>query len=310
MNLAPIALFVYNRPWHTRQTVEALRANAEAVKSQLYIFSDAPKSETQFEAVREVRQYIRQIDEFKSVTIVERETNFGLARSIIDGVTSIVNEFGRIIVLEDDIVTNPYFLKFMNEALNKYQTSVNVGSITGFALPITIPPEYPNQVYLTHRHSSWGWGTFERVWREIDWDVRDYDTFRKDLEARKAFNIAGEDMALMLDLQMNGKINSWSIRFDYSCFKRKLFSVAPVEGLVSNIGFDGTGVHCSENSANLRGQVVCSAGQFIFPQNLEFDSKVVQDTRKLFQLSVYKRIKYLAYKCLAVMHRHRMELVR
>ena len=118
--LAPIALFVYNRPDHARRTIEALRANILANESDLIVFSDAPKPETQVEKVVEVRQYIRQIVGFRSVTIVERESNFGLARSIVDGVTTTLKKYGRIIVLEDDMVTSPYFLTYMNEALEKY----------------------------------------------------------------------------------------------------------------------------------------------------------------------------------------------
>jgi GT2 family glycosyltransferase len=114
---APIALFVYNRPWHTRQTVEALKKNELASESELFIYSDAPKNGKAKEKVKEVREYIKTIDGFKKVTIIERENNWGLADSIIDGVTKIVNEYGKIIVLEDDLVTSPYFLKFMNEAL-------------------------------------------------------------------------------------------------------------------------------------------------------------------------------------------------
>src|SRR5689334_19947926 len=117
MNLAPITLFVYNRPEHTRRTVEALLKNELAAESDLFIFSDAPKKPESDESVRMVRDYIHAITGFKSVTIIERDRNWGLADSIIDGVTSVVNQYGRIIVLEDDLVVSAHFLEYMNTAL-------------------------------------------------------------------------------------------------------------------------------------------------------------------------------------------------
>ncbi len=291
---APIALFVYNRLDHTQRTVDSLKKNMLAQESDLIIFSDASKSENQADKVREVRSYIHQILGFKSITIVEREFNYGLAKSIIDGVTTIINKYGRIIVLEDDIVTSPYFLKFMNEALSFYEDYDNVGSISGYCLPISIPDEYPFDVYLTHRHSSWGWATYKRVWNEVDWDVLDYQYFKNNKFARSEFNVAGSDMASMLDMQMSSAINSWSIRFDYSCFRRKLYSVAPVNGLVENIGFDGTGVHCGKEDRIFQGRIQYSDGMFIFPKNLNFDAKIVKITHQLFNISMKIRIKKFA----------------
>ncbi len=121
MTCAPVALFVYNRPDHTRQTIEALLANPLANQTPLHVFSDAPRNESASLAVAEVRSYIRSIAGFKSVTIIERETNFGLARSIIDGVTALSEECGRVIVMEDDLITSPHFLSYMNDALTHYE---------------------------------------------------------------------------------------------------------------------------------------------------------------------------------------------
>ena len=140
-NLAPIVLFVYNRPWHTAQTVEALQKNTLADKSELFIYSDAAKNSEVALYVKKVREYIRNISGFRKVTIMEREKNWGLANSIIDGVTTIVNKYGKIIVLEDDLVTSPYFLRFMNEALEMYENEESVASIHGYIYPIEGLPE-------------------------------------------------------------------------------------------------------------------------------------------------------------------------
>ena len=136
MNLAPIVLFVYNRPWHTKQTVEALQKNELAKESELFIYCDEAKNEDAGKSVDEVREYIDKVDGFKKVTIIKREKNWGLADSIIDGVTKIVNEYGKIIVLEDDLVTSPYFLKFMNDGLEFYKDEKKVFGITGYAFPV------------------------------------------------------------------------------------------------------------------------------------------------------------------------------
>src|SRR3989339_698479 len=134
--LSPIVLFVYNRLEHTRKTIEALQKNELAKDSELFLYSDGPKNEENIKKVNEVRKYINSIDGFKKVKIVEREINFGLARSIIAGVTDIVNKYGKIIVLEDDIVTSPYFLTFMNDALCLYENEEKVMHISGYFFPV------------------------------------------------------------------------------------------------------------------------------------------------------------------------------
>ncbi len=163
MTLAPIVLFVYNRPAHTRRTVEALQKNDLATDSDLIIYSDAPKTPEAADAVREVRDYIRSITGFRSVRIVERERNWGLANSIIDGVTSVVNEHGRIVVLEDDLITSPYFLSFMNTALETYKYDETVMHISGYMFPID-SADLPESFFL-RTASCWGWATWDRAWK-------------------------------------------------------------------------------------------------------------------------------------------------
>src|SRR5574341_550215 len=179
MNIAPISLFVYNRLRHTQQTVEALQKNELANVSHLFVFSDGPKSETDKEKVLKVREYIKTVTGFKSVTLIEREQNLGLGNSIITGVTEIVNRYGKIIVLEDDLVTSLYFLKFMNEALAFYTDDPRIYTITGYSFPIKFPKDYHYPVYLSYRHSSWGWGTWKENWMNIDWKVKDFYEFFK-----------------------------------------------------------------------------------------------------------------------------------
>src|SRR5450631_620851 len=175
---APITLFVYNRPAHTLRTVEALRKNELASESDLIIFSDAPKKTEAAAAVREVREYIRTISGFHSVSIVERDKNWGLANSIIDGVTTVVNRYGRIIVLEDDLVTSPYFLHFMNKALDLYQDEPRVMQISGHIFPADVTAE-TDAVFLPMT-TSWGWATWQRAWQYFDPTAAGYESIKRD----------------------------------------------------------------------------------------------------------------------------------
>ncbi len=154
---APIILFVYNRPAHTKQTVESLKNNLLVKESDLFVFSDGPKNNLDEKLVKEVRKYIKGINGFRQINIFEKNENKGLANSIINGVTQVLNEFKKSIVIEDDLVSSPFFVKYMNEALNFYQNENKIFSISGYSYPIDIPVKYNNDIYLLPRASSWGW---------------------------------------------------------------------------------------------------------------------------------------------------------
>jgi Glycosyl transferase family 2 len=245
LTVAPVILFVYNRPEHTRLTVEALQRNTGAQAIDLYIFSDGPKGNHHAESVKQVRAYLPAISGFKSVRIVERESNMGLAASIIAGVTGILQTSPSCIVLEDDMVTSPNFLEFMNSALTTYQQRQDVFSVTGYNYPLPIPADYPEDAYLSYRGSSWGWGTWSDRWNKVDWAVSDYAEFSADTQAQELFARAGNDLPGMLKMQMDGKLDSWAIRFDYAHHKHDAYCLHAIKSKVQNIGFDGSGVHCA-----------------------------------------------------------------
>lgn len=247
MTCAPIALFAYNRPWHTRQTVEALLRNAEAPQSALYVFSDGPRDGSASRSVAEVRSYIRNIAGFKSVDIVEREINFGLARSIIDGVTRVCEEHGRVIVVEDDLVTSPYFLAYMNAALALYEYDESVISIHGYVYPVkAVLPE----TFFLRGADCWGWATWKRGWELFE---PDGSALLKELMQRQLthrFDFDGTyPYAKMLRNQIRGKNNSWAIRWYASAFLRDKLTLYPGRSLVLNIGHDSSGKHCSTTDA-------------------------------------------------------------
>ena len=239
---APILLFVYNRPEHVRRNIQALLKNELAAESELFIYSDAAKDETSQAAVKEVRAFIRSIQGFKKITITERAENWGLARSIIDGVTTQINRYGRVIVLEDDLVVAPHFLQFMNDALETYRDEERVGHIQ--ACDFTHAPSLPD-TFLIKWTGSWGWGTWDRAWKHFTADGKALLT---ELESRKltyTFDFNGKyGYTRMLRRQIEGKNNSWAIRWNASLFLKGILSLNVVKSLVQNEGFDGSGTNC------------------------------------------------------------------
>lgn len=243
MNLAPIVLFVYNRPDHTRQTVEALQKNELAEQSELFIYSDEAKNDDARGNVDEVREYIDTIEGFKKVTIIKREKNWGLADSIIDGVTKIVNEYGKIIVLEDDLVTSKYFLKFMNEALEFYEEEDKVWHISGWNYPIET--DGLDDVFLWRAMNCWGWATWADRWQyfEKDTDKLISEFTKEDI---KEFNLDGvEDFFGQVTANKENKIKTWAIYWYASIFQKDGLCLNPTKTFVENIGHDGSGVHCT-----------------------------------------------------------------
>ena len=239
---APILLFAYNRPEHLRRCVESLLANSLAVESDLFVFSDAPRSEDDKPGVEQVRAVVRDIKGFRTVSIVERDTNWGLARSIIDGVTRLVEQRGRVIVVEDDLVVAPYFLKFMNDALDVYEDEPQVGHIQ--ACDFTQDPSLP-ETFLIKWTGSWGWATWKRAWQHFNPDGRQLLQQLEERGLTHTFDFNGKyGFTRMLRRQIEGKNNSWAIRWNASLFLKDILSLNVGRSLVSNEGFDGSGTNC------------------------------------------------------------------
>lgn len=242
MTLSPILLFVYNRPAHTRRALESLLRNAEAARSRLIVYSDAAKTAADEPLVAEVRCLVHGIKGFAEVEIVLREKNWGLARNIIDGVTRATDTYGRVIVLEDDLVVAPYFLRFMNEALEVYKDEPKVGHIQ--ACDFTQDPSLPD-TFLILFTGSWGWGTWQRAWQHF---CPDGQVLLDQLEARhltRRFDFGGKyPFTRMLRRQIAGRNNSWAIRWNASLFLKGILSLNVGRSLVQNEGFDGSGTHC------------------------------------------------------------------
>jgi hypothetical protein len=248
--LAPVTLFVYNRPWHTLKTLEALQANDLADQSRLFVFSDGPKEDASEEEklnILEVRALVQSRKWCKNVNLVNSETNKGLAQSIVSGVTKIVHQYGKIIVLEDDVVTSPGFLKFMNEALDLYDLEKKVMHISGYMFPVRrkLPP-----TFFYNTASCWGWGTWQDRWVHYQHDAKFLLREIYNKERLHEFNLEGKaDFTQQLQANISGKHDTWAIKWYASFFLKNGMALHPYPSLTDNIGHDKTGNNCASSEA-------------------------------------------------------------
>lgn len=236
-NLAPIVFFTYNRPKHTIQTLEALKRNVLAENTRIYIFSDGPRNEKDKEKVEEIRKYLENLSGFKEVYLTKRENNVGLAANIVYGVTTLVEKYGKVIVIEDDILTTKYFLQYMNDALEIYKNDeqvMAVSSFAGFENKEGLPPTYFSKYF-----SCWGWATWQRAWqyfeRNPEKQLKEYTP-----EKRKEIDWNGWDG---IKANAEGKMNTWALFFDLAIAKQKGIVFYSKYDLCKNTGADGSGEH-------------------------------------------------------------------
>jgi hypothetical protein len=294
-NLAPIVLFTYKRLDTLKLTIEALKANFLAKDSDLYIFSDGPKVENDKISVNNVRVYLKTISGFKSIQILESQNNKGLTKSIIEGVSSILESNNNLIVLEDDLITTTNFLLYMNQALNVYKDNKDVISICGYGLKIKKPLNYNSDVYLYGRSSSWGWAIWKEEWSSIDWEIKDWLLFKSNKELINKFNLNGSDLFSMLKSVKEGNGNSWAIRFAYNQFKQKKFSIMPFNSLVQNIGFGTQGTNTKNKYSRFKiNKDTGTKNQFQMDENLLFSIEIQKSCYRYHSrlIRVYSRFRY------------------
>lgn len=245
----PVALFAYKRPLHLRQVVDSLRANPEAVDTELFIFCDAAARPKDQPAVADVRKYARSVDGFKRVMVIERESNYGLSRSITEGVDQLCREYGRATVVEDDVLVSPYFLSWVNAALDKYENDERVLSVGCYIYPTQM--KLPETFFLSIP-DCWGWAIWARSWRKYQTNgIALLQALReRNLEYRFDFEGA-YPYTEMLRAQTQGKNDSWAVRWSASMLLAGGLTVYPGRSMTRNIGFDGTGTHCGESDAYL-----------------------------------------------------------
>ncbi|CAA9217102.1 MAG: hypothetical protein AVDCRST_MAG56-206 [uncultured Cytophagales bacterium] len=284
---APIILFVYNRPEHTRRTVASLQACDLARESHLYVFADGPKTPADAPNVQAVRQCVQSVEGFGQVTVTAREENRGLARSVIGGVTEVLREHGRAVVLEDDLVFARNYLQFMNEALDTYQARRHIFSVSGYSYPLPVPPDFADDVYLLPRASSWGWATWADRWAAADWQVADYAQFLGSRAVQDGFAAGGRDLVYMLRKQQLGRIDSWAVRWSYAHYKHNAYCLFPVKSKVHNTGNDKSGTH-SPRTTRFRTEV--SDAPFQLTPDPKADPRLIASLQKFFEPSYVRKL--------------------
>jgi hypothetical protein len=247
--LAPICLFVFDRPLHTKKVLSSLAENEESKNSILYIYSDGIPKNVSKERLNNIiltRKIISNEKRFKKINLIINEKNRGLSNSLIKGISQVCNKHNKVIVVEDDLIVNQFFLRYMNDALDKYQNNNKVGAICGYFYPIEINDNNSETFFLSY-NSCWGWATWKRSWNdfEIDGDILLKKIKLKSLEKEFDLNNSQKHVK-MLKYQVNGLNDSWAIRWAASLFLSSKLSLFPRFSLVKNIGFDGSGIHSSK----------------------------------------------------------------
>ena len=286
MSLAPIVLFLYKRPDRAAKVIEALISNSMAEDSDLFVFIDGPKNESEITSVNKTVEIAHNIDGFSSISVEVKKNNMGLARSIIEGVSQILDKYGKVIVLEDDLVISKRFLEYMNSCLNAYKQNKNIFSVSGYNYPpakMIIPNDYNHDIFLTPRAHSWGWATWVDRWDSVDWSMSTYASFEKNKSKKLKFSRGGDDLLPMLSAQMKGKIDSWAIRFVYAQYLAESYTIYPVKSMVRNDGFGEDASHCfgddSEYLINLDDKWLPES----YPKNLSENVNIINNWADVFK---------------------------
>lgn len=293
---APVILFAFKRPDELKATFQALKANHLASQSDLFIFVDAPRKEADVAKVAEVHDFLDKVSGFRTIQRDYAKTNIGCADSIIRGVSLVLEKYPSAIIVEDDLITAPNFLDFMNQALVHYRSSKRVYSVAGYTFPFPKPANYNVDAYFVPRHSPWGWATWADRWQSINWDMTDYPEFEQDIWQQKAFMQGGSDLVGMLRSQMEGRADAWDIRFCYNRFKADGLSVYPTTSKVDNIGF-GKGATHTDIFNRYKTQLDDGTQRiFTFPDVVRPTAYYHQKTLERYSVPVriYNRLKTLA----------------
>jgi hypothetical protein len=287
----PIALFTYNRPHHARQALESLSRCKRFEECKLFIYCDGPKCPDQINNVNALQQVVQSFAEKLNADIIIQEKNIGLAHSIVSGVTDLCNKFGRVIVIEDDLVVSPSFIDYILQALDRYQDAENVYQISGFMYPLD-HVEHTAAVFLPFT-TTWGWATWDRAWKIFDWNATGYQKLFSDTNMRNRFNLDGSyPYYNMLIDRFSGKNDSWGILWGYAVFSVGGLVLHPGKTLVINNGFDGTGTHCGYSAERMESSKIIEFSTYTDDYVIEFPEHIAIDEQKFDHIKKHLRRNY------------------
>lgn len=302
---SPVIIFAYNRADHFEQTYKALSLCEEAKKSDLFIFSDGPKNEKAVSGVIEVRKKLKEIKndgKFGKVRIIESENNKGLASSIISGVSDVLQQYGKAIIIEDDSIVAPSFLTFMNRALDEFENDRRIGAVAGYTPDFELPDDYMKDIFTSYRSCSCGWATWKDRFENVDWELKDIKSFYKDGSMIKKFNSSGSDRFLRLYRQTKGNGSSWSVRFGLHLVRNDMLTVYPRYSYIQNIGCDESGVHSkAEDAESMKVDITKAIAEpkieFVAPdKRIEKAMKKHYSGGRISDLKRFVAIEYIRFK--------------
>lgn len=295
MKNAPLLVFVYSRLDHTEKTLLALQNNYDSADTELYVYCDGPPfnaSLAKKAEVKSVRAFVNGLSGFKNITIVESNFNKGLANSIIEGVTHVLTVHESVIVFEDDIESSPETLRYLNRALDNYRDENKIISVTAYSYPDVTLPSAKSLIkdnYFMCRPCSWSWGTWRDRWNEVDWSVTNIQAELTPEILEKFNSTTGPDISRMLNKQLDGKIDSWAVRFTYHAFKTNRFCSYPKQSFTSNIGSDGSGTHKGLNGEFIEHDELCVKNLNNFDDNIKVNKYVIADFFKFVKRRYFVR---------------------
>jgi len=288
--MTPIILFTYNRPHHARQALESLALCKRFEECKLFIHCDGPKSPDQINNVITTQQVVKSYAQILDADIIIQKKNIGLVNSIVSGVTDLCNRFGRVIVIEDDLVVCPSFIDYMLQALDRYQNVEKIYQISGFMFPIDYS-KHQDAFFLPFT-TTWGWATWDRAWRIFDWNATGYQKLLSHKKIRKRFDLDGSySYYEMLINRFSGKNDSWGILWYYAVFSAEGLVLYPERTLVYNCGFDGTGTHCGYSMDCREPQPIIKFDTYPQCYFVNFPKKIAVDKENFDRIKKYfKRI--------------------
>lgn len=289
--MSPICLFVYKRFKTTKLMIESLLQCPECAESELYVFMDEARNDDEAEQVEKVRELFVDLRGFKTIHAYPARMNKGMAKSIIDGVTTVLNEHDSVIVIEDDLVVSPDFLTFMNSAIEAYRDRSDIWSISGYTPDIEELKNRPSQgVFLVPRAQCWGWATWSDRWETVDWEVSDYNRLVNSRKLREEFNKGGDDLFRTLEMERRERIESWAVRWAYSASKQNKWTVNPMLSKVQNIGLKSSQSHVGWHDE--RHNVELKGNSTVIDPAVQPDEALMQAFKKHHDLGFISKIGY------------------
>lgn len=289
--MSPICLFVYKRYNTTKLMLESLLACPECADSELYVFMDEARNDAEAEDVEKVRALFDDLKGFKTIHPYPARMNKGMARSVIDGVTTVLNQHESVIVLEDDLVVAPDFLTFMNAAIETYKNREDIWSISGYTPELKETAQYDKSgVFIVPRAQCWGWATWRDRWETVDWEVSNFNHLARHKKLRDKFNMGGNDLFRTLEMERRERIESWAVRWAYAASKQNKWTVNPMLSKVQNIGLKSSTSHVGWHDE--RHNVKLYGTKTVIDPNVKVDDKLVQAFKKHHDLGFISKIGY------------------